>query len=321
MDGIHLGEAAAGVLHGEHERGLCEGRLLWSMIYVGTCGFAYKDWIGPFYPPRTRSEEMLPFYARQFPAVEIDMSYYGIPQTSTIASMERRTPENFRFSFKIPQTVTHPPEGAGRIHADARQFREALAPLRESGKLACVLAQFPNGFKPSDQNRDYVRRVVNAFEELPVVVEFRHRAWQTPETFDMLRDQNAGFCNVDMPAFEELPKSSSDATSSIGYVRLHGRNAKQWWSGTNVTRYQYLYSSEELDPWADRIAEIEEQVEETYVFFNNHARGNAARNAEMLEALLEEHYGEAAEKLVAHGEGGNPEQETLPGFAPPFEEG
>ncbi len=290
------------------------------MIYVGTCGYAYKDWIGPFYPPRTRQDEMLRYYSRQFLAVEIDMSYYGVPKAATVVSMDKRSPRNFRFSFKAPQTVTHPPDTSMRIHPDAQLLCEAIEPLRVSGKLACVLAQFPNGFKPDEQNKSYVRRVVEAFEDIPVVVEFRHREWQNAQTLELLREAGAGLCNVDMPAFEELPTSAADVTSGIGYVRLHGRNAKQWWTGTNVTRYQYLYEPEELNPWADRIAEIEAQVDATYVFFNNHARGNAATNAEMLEALLDERYGDAADEIVAHGEGGNPEQGILPGFGSTDEE-
>jgi uncharacterized protein YecE (DUF72 family) len=133
----------------------------------------------------------------------------------------------------------------------------------------------------------------------------------------MLREMGASYCNVDLPRFEELPHPAADVTGPIGYVRLHGRNAKAWWTGTNVTRYQYVYTEEELTPWSDRIADIEAQVEATYVFFNNHARGNAALNAEMMEALLDERYGDAAEEIVAHAEGGIPEQVPLLTVTPP----
>ena len=290
------------------------------MIYVGTCGYAYKDWIGPFYPPRTRQDEMLPYYARSFSAVEIDTSYYGIPKASTIASMDARTPRTFRFTFKAPQSVTHPSDTSGRIHPDGAALRDVIASLRESGKLACVLAQFANGFKRGAHNETYVRRVVETFAPIPVAVEFRHREWQSPETYAMLRDVGASYVNVDLPPLEGLPHGSSDATGPIGYVRFHGRNSAQWWTGDNVTRYAYSYSGEELVPWSDRVAEIEAQVEATYVFFNNHARGSAARNAETFEALLEERFGERAPDFVARGEGGNPQQSLLPGM-PSYEEG
>ncbi|MEO9171116.1 MAG: DUF72 domain-containing protein [Candidatus Baltobacteraceae bacterium] len=290
------------------------------MIYVGTCGYAYKDWVGPFYPPRIRANEMLPYYARQFSAVEIDSSYYGIPKPETIASMNARSPERFRFSFKAPQTVTHAPVTSMRVHPDGTALRAVLEPLRASGKLACILAQFLNGFKPEAHNREYLRRVVEVFEGVPVVVEFRRRDWQRPETLALLREVNAGFVNVDLPRLEGLPVSSSDTTGSIGYVRLHGRNAAQWWTGDNVTRYEYSYAEDELAPWSDRVAEIEAHVEATYVFFNNHARGSAARNAEAFEALLEERFGDRAREIVARGSGGNPRADLLPGM-PPYEEG
>jgi uncharacterized protein YecE (DUF72 family) len=101
-----------------------------------------------------------------------------------------------------------------------------------------------------------------------------------------------------MPRYDSLLTPSSDVTNAVGYVRFHGRNAAQWWTGDNTTRYDYDYSAEELVPWSDRIAEIDERVEHTYAFFNNHARGNAARNAEMFIDLLRERYGDAADEFV-----------------------
>jgi uncharacterized protein YecE (DUF72 family) len=283
------------------------------VIYVGTCGYAYKDWVGPFYPERTSPQNMLPFYARTFPAVEIDATYYAVPPRRTFAAMHARTPEDFRFSVKAPGTVTHPPDASARVHDDASLLVEALEPLRESGKLACVLAQFPNGFAPSQANEAYVRRVVEAFAGVPVVVEFRRRAWQQPRTLALLREAGAGYCNVDMPAYDNLLRPSSDATSSVGYVRFHGRNAGTWWKGSNVTRYDYDYSEPELVPWSDRVAEVEEQTKTTLVFFNNHARGQAARNARVFTGLLERRYGDAAPRIVAvpHPSATAPFQERL----------
>ncbi len=258
--------------------------------------------------------EMLGYYARRFPAVEIDTSYYGIPTRQTIASMDARSPQEFRFTFKAPRTVTHHAEKSKPVAREALELRHVLEPLRARGKLACVLAQFPNGFKVDASNEDYVRRVVEAFEGVPVAVEFRHRDWQRAETLALLSDIHAANVNVDLPPLDGLPLASSDATGAVGYVRFHGRNAERWWTGTNVTRYAYSYSTAELSPWCDRIAEIEAQVEATYVFFNNHARGSAARNAETLEALIEERFGASAGEIVARAQGGNPQQDMLPGM-------
>ncbi|MHB8433173.1 MAG: DUF72 domain-containing protein [Candidatus Tyrphobacter sp.] len=284
------------------------------MIYVGTCGFSYRDWIGPFYPERMRPSEMLPFYARRFSAVEIDSSYYGVPERRSVASMSARTPPEFLFSFKAPATVTHPPDARVRVHEDARRLVEALAPMRDSAKLACVLAQFPNGFGASANNEEYVRRVAEAFEDVPLVVEFRRREWHAPRTLFMLRELGAGYCNVDMPAYETLLAPSSEATGPIGYVRFHGRNARMWWKGTNVTRYDYAYTNEELAPWCDRIADVEARTQRTFAFFNNHARGQSARNAATLVGLLQSRYADAAGTTLAHPAPKHPAQQGLPGL-------
>lgn len=269
------------------------------MIYVGTCGYAYKDWLGPFYPGTTRQGEMLPFYANCFRAVEIDASYYGVPAPATIARMNANTPPEFRFCFKAPQTVTHPPDiTVKRVHDDAAAFVESVVPIVEAGKFGTALIQFPNSFKPTESGEAYLRRVVEALRPLRLVAEFRNREWQAPRTHEMLCELDVGWCNVDMPSYETLMTAGSDVTAAVGYVRFHGRNAAQWWTGDNTTRYDYDYKPEELVPWTDRIAEIGERVEATYAFFNNHARGNAARNAEMFIDLLRERYGSAADGIV-----------------------
>jgi len=121
------------------------------VIYAGTCGFSYKDWIGPFYPGTIRSQEMLSYYARCFPAVEIDSSYYGLPTLKTVERMDRSTPPEFRFCFKAPATVTHPPaDNTARIHPDAALFVESLALIKESGKHGSGLLRVPNGFRKTE---------------------------------------------------------------------------------------------------------------------------------------------------------------------------
>lgn len=267
------------------------------MIYVGTCGFSYKDWLGTFYPATTRPNEMLRYYAAHFSAVEIDSSFYGVPAETTITRLLAATPRDFKFCFKVPQTVTHASSRAD-VHPDANEFAERLQPVAENGKLGVALMQFPNGFHNNDENRRYLRSCVRVLEDLPLVAEFRNREWQTPETIELLEELQVGWCNADMPSYETLLHPSSDVTAVAGYVRFHGRNAAQWWTGDNTTRYLYDYSPEELESWTSRIAEIDERIEATYAFFNNHARGNAARNAETLLELLEDHYADASSVIA-----------------------
>ena len=263
------------------------------MIYVGTCGFSYKDWVGPFYPAGTKSGDMLQVYARRFAVVEIDSSYYGVPSLATIESMARRTPDGFRFSAKLPGTGTHLPEvGTRTVHEDVTLFRRNLEPLVASGKFACALMQFPNSFRPSEATNAYIAALRDALADIALVAEFRNREWQTNETLELLRDLRVGLVNVDQPQFESLLRPTTDATSDIAYVRFHGRNYQQWWKGSNESRYDYLYSAEELGPWTDRIADLaaNPNVKEVFGFFNNHRRGQAVKNAEMFEAMLAERF-------------------------------
>lgn len=258
-------------------------------VAVGTCGFSYKDWVGPVYPPGTKQTEMLPLYAAEFPIVEIDSSYYGVPSEATVQSWLRRTPEGFRFTAKLPGTGTHAPKPAlGTVHDDVRLFRANLAPLLDAGRFACALMQFPTSFRPAEDTERHLRALRDALASVPLVAEFRHREWQTHDTLRLLRELRIGLVAVDEPRFKSLPRPSTDATSDIAYVRFHGRNYEQWWKGDNVTRYDYEYSAEELGPWADRLVDLasHQDVKEVLAFFNNHRRGQAARNAKMFEAML-----------------------------------
>ena len=256
-------------------------------VFVGTCGWSYKDWVGPFYPSGTKAAAMLEYYAERFPAVEVDATYYRIPSASAFAGMAARTPAAFRFSVKVPGSLTHLPVETGLgVHDDARVFREALEPLAASGKLAAVLAQFPYSFHPSATTHGYLRALREALADLPVICEFRSREWQRPATLELLHEIDAGWCNVDEPHFEQLLHPSSDVVGSIAYARFHGRNAKQWWRGDNVERYDYAYSPDELLPWAERVAEMAASAKQTFAFFNNHRFGKAVKSADLFAGLL-----------------------------------
>lgn len=259
------------------------------MVSVGTCGFSYKDWVGPVYPAGTKARAMLGMYAEMFPVVEIDSTYYGVPAPATVEAWANKTPPGFRFSAKLPGTCTHVPEPAlGIVHDDVRLFRANLEPLVTARKFACALMQFPNSFRLGDGAIRHLHALREALHDLPLVAEFRHREWQTGDTLALLRELGIGLVAVDEPQFKSLPRPSTDATSEIAYVRFHGRNYEQWWKGTNVTRYDYLYSAEELGTWADRLVDLASQpdVKEVLGFFNNHRRGQAVRNAKMFEDML-----------------------------------
>ncbi len=255
-----------------------------SVIKVGTSGFSYPEWKGAFYPEKLPQQQMLAYYAQHFPAVEINSTYYHIPTPRNMAAMAKRAEGRVEFAVKAHQDMTH----ARDKYADAVPlFREAIAPLREAGALGCVLFQFPFSFKATLANADFLRRIASDLALDSVVVEFRHRSWTTGETFGRLHDLGMAYCCVDEPRLPNLPPPVVQATSPIGYVRFHGRNRQKWWTHAEAwERYDYLYSEAELLEWVPKIRALAETTQKCYAFFNNHARGQAVTNAQMLIGLL-----------------------------------
>ncbi|HNT05893.1 MAG TPA: DUF72 domain-containing protein, partial [Anaerolineae bacterium] len=166
-------------------------------------------------------------------------------------------------------------------------FVAALRPLIELGKFGCILAQFPFSFQPSPANCDYLRSLPERFQGLPVVVEFRNVGWISKPTFSLLKENHLGFCCVDEPPLKGLLPPVAEATSSIAYVRFHGRNAQKWWSHDQAwERYDYTYSAEELREWVPRIKSLDAVAEHTFLFANNHWHGQAVDTARQLRLLL-----------------------------------
>jgi uncharacterized protein YecE (DUF72 family) len=253
-------------------------------LLIGTSGFSYDDWRGHFYPPELPKGEMLAFYARHFPTVEVNATYYRIPPPTTFVQMARKVPPDFSFVVKANREMTH---AENLQPAPFAEFRHSLEPLLERGMLGCILAQFPWSFRRGDPQRDTLRRFRDLLPDLPLVVEFRNASWAQEEVAPFLQSLGMGFCCVDEPRLKGLMPPLAMATSPIGYVRFHGRNASKWWQHEQAyERYDYLYSEEELAPWAPKIQAIARETERTYVFFNNHYQGKAGQNARMLAQLL-----------------------------------
>lgn len=258
------------------------------VILVGTSGFSYQDWRGVFYPPDFPERDMLAYYSRHFPVVELDFTYYRMPSPRTMASLERKTPPGFTFCVKAYREMTHErPQDRAELRSLCRQFASALDPLRAAGKLGCVLVQFPWSFGPSPENRALVEDLPELLPGLELVVEFRNSQWISDETREALTRARLGFCAVDEPRLKGLMPPLTWVTSPVAYVRFHGRNARKWWKHEHPwERYDYLYSEEELKSWVPRIRQMAEQAERTYVLFNNCHAGQAAKNASMMQLLL-----------------------------------
>lgn len=253
------------------------------MIRIGTAGYSYKDWIGPFYPEGIKSVGMLEYYALYFSFVEVNSTYYHMPGLRLFEAMDKKTPPDFRFAVKLFGGFTHE-RNSGRDEAE--KFKYALSPIIQSGKLTCLLAQFPYSFHHNDENICYLKNLKQYFQEYEICVEFRNREWIRKDVFDMLRKQRLGFVCVDEPNIAGLIGNVIAVTSNTAYLRLHGRNAKKWYGGEGSERYDYLYSDGELLEWVNRLREMEDNSAVTLISFNNHPKGKAIENAKALMGYL-----------------------------------
>ncbi len=254
------------------------------MIRVGTSGFSYADWVGPFYPAGTRPSAMLPWYARHFDALEINFTYYRLPAPGQLAAMSARCDDQVMFAVKAWQGMTHTGEATA---AERAAFTVALAPLAERNVLGAVLLQFPGSFRPSAAANRRLRGLVSGLRPFPLVVEFRHRSWVCEETFRLLRSEGVGFCCVDEPAIPGLLPPLAVATADTAYVRFHGRNAAAWFDHEQPhERYDYLYGLAELAAWVPLLRKLDATAARTLVFMNNHYEAKAVTNARQLKGLL-----------------------------------
>lgn len=253
-------------------------------VWIGTAGYSWTDWVGPFYPPGTSAARMLGYYATQFPAVEINNTFYRPPTPEQLVRLADRTPPGFRFSLKVPRSVSH-----DRLDADLDPFRRAVDELAARDRLIGLVLQFPEAFTNTPPNRDRLEHVSEGLKPHPVWVEFRHESWHRPRLGDWLRDRGLDLVTVDVPDLPRLfPRGVIDPGTTRLYVRLHARRADKWYTG-GKSRYDYDYSDAELREWADRLAGRAERLTAAHVIFNNchdfQGVANARRLAEMLRAL------------------------------------
>ena len=277
-------------------------------IRVGTSGWTYPTgqgtWNGIFYPippgRRSRSSRFdeLRFYAEHFDTVEINSTFYRVPAVAAVRGWAERTPRDFEFSLKLYQKFTHPgmyekatgddPANLGRKDVD--EFRTAIEPLASAGKLGALLAQFPPSFKNEPGSREYLEWLLASFAEYPVAVELRHRSWsdQPVETLQMLAAYGAAWTQIDEPKFRfSIRQNLLPNVRTFYYLRLHGRNAAQWWKhDSSEDRYNYFYSAAELQPFADAAKEASREVKKAYLYANNHFSAKSVANAAILKHEL-----------------------------------
>jgi len=288
-------------------------------IRVGTASWTDRTLIASgWYPPEADSpEKRLRFYARQFPLVEVDATYYALPAEQTATAWAARTPAGFTFNIKAFSLFTQHPTRVAALPTDLRpavektgkdrvylkdvdpavtdqawdRFLAALEPLRQAGKLGAILLQFPPWFPISRGRKDYIVACAERVAPRRVCIEFRNRTWMTEdnqkETLDFLAAHRLPYVSVDMPQGyrDSIPPVLAVTDPDLAVVRLHGHSSK-WDSKDIHERFGYHYSGRELQEWAPKVAGLADGAQTTHVVFNNCYRDYAQTNAQQLAALL-----------------------------------
>ncbi len=298
-----------------------------SKIFVGTSGWSYDDWVGPFYPEKTdHGFSRLKFYSRFFDCVEVDSTFYRHFPSKVSEKWISEVNGNPRFVFitKLFKGFTHGPslrdaispkadtrEGGAEFDGNKKIVLEFLAPFRERGKLGGVLVQFSEYFKDSANTRNYVLYLLEELHDLPLLFELRHTSWYTPHATEFLKKSSVNVIAIDQPMLSGMIEFNTEVAGTVGYIRLHGRNAEAWkesrellrkngarlraetpYSGVQArntehwvreqeasVRYNYLYSNYELDEIEKKILKVKEKCSRIYVVANNHPMGKAVANA------------------------------------------
>ena len=253
-------------------------------IKIGTSGYSYNEWIGPVYPKGTKADQFLNYYANLFQTVELNFSYYKMPTATQLNMMAEQAP-SLLFSIKAHQEMTHNIDPT-KWRIVTSEYRLAISALQKRGALAAVLLQFPYSFHYEVDQRRYLHNLINALNELPLVVEFRNGQWYNNRTLDALRERSVALASFDLPPVKNSPPIIDVVTSSIAYIRLHGRNSSSWRGSDVANRYDYLYSEKELLSLAKRIESLALSAQKLFIYFNNHRRAQAVENATTLKQLL-----------------------------------
>lgn len=259
-----------------------------SRIRTGLAGWAYPDWKGTVYPAKGgRDFEPLPYLASRVRLLEVDSTFYRIPEPARSAEWARKVSDHpdFRFSLKLFQGFTHTRKAS---LVDERAFHRLVEPLVRYNRLSALLVQWPWAFKHTPENRKVLCELLSRFSAYPLAVELRHASWAGEEVSAMLREKGAAFCNIDQPSLAQCMGPTGMATTELSYFRFHGRNAAAWFQegvGRDA-RYDYLYRSSELAPWAETVRVAAATAKEVVVVFNNHFRGQAAANAFQFQHAL-----------------------------------
>ncbi len=238
------------------------------MVYIGTSGWHYKHWVGPFYPPKTPAKAYLDIYRERFSTVEINNSFYHLPKPETLRDWAARTPGDFVFAVKASRYITH----VKKLKNPDRGIKKFLGVVRSLGpKLGPILFQLPPGWRCNTE------RLAAFLDALPsghrYTFEFRNPDWHNAEVYDLLKRHNAAFCIFDLKRI----LSPKEVTADFVYIRLHGPG----------DAYQGSYGQSALAGWAGAFKAWQRQGKDTYCYFDNDQDGYAGLNAVQLKKMFE----------------------------------
>lgn len=261
------------------------------MIRVGPAGWSYPDWEGTVYPrTKPRGFHGLAYLSRFVSMIEINSSFYALPRSEHAqrwTELVAHSPD-FRFIAKVHQDFTHTQRPLAELDRELAAFHSGVEPMRSSGKLSGLLAQFPFGFR---RDPTAVRRLTDLrarFDRVPLILELRHREWFVPESIAHITGLGCSLSAIDLPPSSDHPPLQHPIPGPIGYLRLHGRNSATWFardSGRDQ-KYDYLYTPREIDELAERAQRLAGEHDQTFVVTNNHFEGKAVANALELLAKL-----------------------------------
>ncbi|MDJ0623982.1 MAG: DUF72 domain-containing protein [Desulfocapsaceae bacterium] len=254
-------------------------------LYIGTSGYSYTEWSDSgFYPDGTKTSDMFGLYTRFFPAVELNYTWYQMPRVDAVARLAAKAPAGFRFAAKLTRTLTH--ERKEDWQKQLTLYRQGIAPLGK--RLIAVLVQLPLDFDRSEANRYYLARLLDGLHGLPVAVEFRHASWAADQVYAELERRRITLVSVDAPSLPGLfPPLDVVTNPDLFYVRFHGRNRSGWSSSNMQKKFDYDYSTAELQECGmGPIRKMTLHASTGILFFNNHVRAQAPRNAQELRRIL-----------------------------------
>ncbi|MBI4907618.1 MAG: DUF72 domain-containing protein [Acidobacteria bacterium] len=276
---------------------------------IGTAGWAYPHWNRTVYPrPHPPGFHPVGYLSRYLEAVEINTSFYSPlrPELPRLWVQQVKENDRFRFTAKVPRAFTHERSYDNSL---IELTHEGFRPLVDAGRLGCLLLQFPWSFRFTPENREYFIKLRRLFHAYPLVAEMRHSSWMSDEALGTFMDYHVGFANIDQPQYVKSMPPTAFLTSSIGYVRLHGRSRPKDGvsplvgmrvTGEQGAGYDYLYSAVELAEWKQRIDRLRSFSPEVYVIANNDGGGKSVVNALQLRALVENRDPAAPPELLRH---------------------